>query len=239
MYSKTYFIRTLIKESGLISPRILELGCGTSRHIAPILRECSDITYLGVEPYAPSYATAQKELADIPNAHVIHQQGYGAISGVDPASFDIVFSLSVLEHVKQLDKLIALSARYAKPGALVVHRYDLGHALHSRSLKEKFQVWVGNTYPDLLPEDKFVRYVPESEVRSLLTASGCDILKTTYHEMNGQKVLNAALSKGGAMTAAMETLLEWEYTHANAFLDIEKSARERLFPSVAVWSKKR
>jgi SAM-dependent methyltransferase len=238
MFSKTYFIEKLIEASGVEHPRILELGCGTARHVAPILTKRSDITYVGIEPFAPSFEKARESLKGLGNATLFHQLGYEPIPSLDEASFDIVFSLSVLEHVKQLGVFIAFGARYAKQGGLVVHRYDLGHALNSHSLKERFQVWLGNTFPEVLPEDKFVRYVDEDEVRALLTESHCEPYRTTYHEMSGQKPLNRMVEENEGIRVAMEALIEWEYTHAQAFLALRRDVRERLFPAVAVWSRK-
>ncbi len=238
MFSKTYFIEQLIEASRVPHPRILELGCGTARHVAPVLAKRSDITYVGIEPFTPSYKKAEESLKGLSNATLFHQLGYEPIPSLTEASFDIVFSLSVLEHVKQLDVFIAFGARYAKQGGLVVHRYDLGHALNSRSLKENVQVWIGNTFPQILPEDKFVRYVDEDEVRTLLKSAHCEPYSTTYHEMSGQKPLSRLVTESEPIRNAMEALVRWEYTHAQAFLDLKRDVRERLFPAVAVWSRK-
>jgi SAM-dependent methyltransferase len=239
MLSKTYFIEKLIEESGVSHPRILELGCGTARHVAPILKERSDITYVGIEPYAPSFKKAEDSLSGLAHATLFHQLGYEPIASLEDGSFDIVFSLSVLEHVKQLEAFIMLGARYAKSGGLVVHRYDLGHALNSRSVKERFQVWIGNTFPKILPEDKYVCYVDEDFVRTLLKKSLCDPYRTTAHEMSGQKPLNKLAMENIRARETMESLLEWEYTHAQTFLLLPRKVREHLFPAVAVWSRKK
>jgi 2-polyprenyl-3-methyl-5-hydroxy-6-metoxy-1,4-benzoquinol methylase len=151
-------------------------------------------------------------------------------------SFDLVFSLSVLEHIKQLDRFIALGAKYAKSGGLVVHRYDLGHALHTHSHKEAIHVWMGSHVPALLPERQFVRYVPEPEVRALYEKNNVTPIRTTYHQMPNHKALEKHVTDH--QTSAIDELFAWEMKHQGMFLQIPVSVREKLFPAVAVWGEK-
>ncbi len=120
--------------------RVLDLGCGGAGYVAALLEQFPDIDYVGVEPIETSFSTAQKNLAGVPNARVHFQLGYDSIPNEAEGSFDVVFSLSVLEHIKHLDRFLALGTKYTKAGGLVVHRYDLGHALHTHSLKEAIHV---------------------------------------------------------------------------------------------------
>jgi hypothetical protein len=54
--------------------------------------------------------------------------------------FDLVISLSVVEHVKRLDRFLAVSVQAAREGGRVGHRYHLGHALSPSSLGERLRV---------------------------------------------------------------------------------------------------
>ena len=148
----------------------------------------------------------------------------------------MVFSLSVLEHIKHLDRFLALGTKYTKAGGLVVHRYDLGHALHTHSIKEAIHVWMGNNIPAVLPERQFVRYVPEPEVRALYEAQGLTPLKTTYHQMPSHKAIEKHWKN--LDTTAVTELFAWEMKYQADILKIPVPAREKLFPAVAVWGEK-
>lgn len=217
--------------------RILDLGCGNAFYVPALLQQFPSVTYVGVEPITESFSAAEKNLAGIERAVVHFQLGYDSIENEEINSFDLVFSLSVLEHIKHLDKFIALSAKYIAVGGTMVHRYDLGHALYPHSLKERLHVCMGNHIPSILPERQFVRYVPETEVRACYENCGVTPTKTTYHQMRDAKSLEKKL--GDAGEKAMTELFEWEMRHQNLFQTLSISEREHLFPAVAVWGEKK
>ncbi len=238
MLLKTSFIERIIQRSGLERPKILELACGTARHIDPILKAHPEYTYVGVEPYPASFEKAKSAIGDLPNVTLVNQLAYGSVGGVSPESFDIVFSLSALEHIKNLEAFITLSAQYAKKGSLVVHRYDLGHALYPGTMKERMQVWIGNTFPQLLPENRFVRYVPQAEVEGLLNRAGCTIERATYHNMPNHRGFEKCAEDDETLKDAAVALGAWECAHEDLFARIPLPAREYLFPAVAIWARK-
>ena len=232
-----YVVREAVKKAskGHV-PRIMDLGCGTAVYVPSLKAKFPDFEYVGVEPIAESFREAEKNLADIPKAKVHFQLGYDEIPDEIEGSFDLVFSLSVLEHIKHLDRFIALSAKYVKSDGIVVHRYDLGHALHPHSLKEKLHVMLGNKLPSVLPERQFVRYVGEPEVRSLYERYGLKPVNTTYHQMPNHKHLEKFFRTTNS--AIIDDLFDWEIKHQSEFKKIETKERERLFPAVAVWGEK-
>ena len=219
------------------TPRILDLGCGTASYVLALREQFPNFEYVGVEPIPKSYEAAEKNLATVPNATLHFKLGYDEVPGEVEQSFDLVFSLSTLEHIKQLGRFIALSAKYAKTGGLVVHRYDLGHALHTHSLKERIHVFLGNTCPKLLPERQFVRYVPEAEVRELYHQAGVTPIKTTYHQMMSHKHLEKFFTE--RQSDIVSDLFAFEMKHQADFQTIPLSDRERLLPAVAVWGEKK
>ena len=218
------------------SVRVLDLGCGTASYVPALRTQFPDLEYVGVEPIPESYAAAEKNLADIPKTQLHFKLGYDDIPGEAEQSFDLVFSLSALEHIKQLGRFITLSAKYTKSGGLVVHRYDLGHALHPSSLKERVHVFLGNTLPWVLPERRFVRYVPESEVREHYKHAGITATKTTYHQMPNHKQLEKFFKT--KRTDLVEDMFTFEMQCQSEVSEIPLSDRERLFPAVAVWGEK-
>ena len=239
MSSKPFFIQKLIEESGLDAPKILELGCGTARYMPEILKKYPAIVYTGLEPLATSYATAVSNIGALPQVTLYNQLGYGDLPNIAPESFDIVFSISALEHVKNLRAFITMSGKYVKKGGLLVHRYDLGHALYPGSLKERVHVFLGNTVPRVLPVNKFVRYVPEDEVTRLCSAVDCVPFKSTYHQMPNHKSLEKASVGNEALEGAITELYAWEWQHEKSFSLLPIRTREALFPAVAVWTRKK
>lgn len=218
------------------SVRVLDLGCGTASYVPALLEQYPSVEYVGVEPIATSYAAAEKNLAGIENAKIHFKLGYDTVPDEIEASFDVVFSLSALEHIKQLGRFIALSAKYAKQGGLVVHRYDLGHALHPHSLKERLHVIMGNTIPVLLPERQFVRYLGVPEVERHYLTCGLTPLKTTYHQMPSHKAIEKHFTK--STSHIVDDIFAWEMKYQDDILKIPVPAREKLFPAVAVWGVK-
>jgi ubiquinone/menaquinone biosynthesis C-methylase UbiE len=242
MNSKEYFFDQVIKEiqKNTNKPiRVLELGCGTAPYVKTLIEMYPNLEYVGVEPITASFTKAQQNLLGVPRSKVFLQLGYGSVEGIDDESFDIVISFSVLEHVKQLDRFIEMAARYTKKDGLMVHRYDLGHALYPTNIKEKVHVWLGNTIPAILPERTFVRYVPQIEVAKWYQKYlGQQPYKYTYHQMPNAKLLAKSLRNTPESEEALETLYAWEFSYAKEFEAIELHMREKLFPTVAVWGKR-
>ena len=239
MNSKEYFFDQVIQEVAQYkegSIRILELGCGTASYVPAMIERYPQLEYFGIEPIKVSFNKAQQNLENVPRTRVIFQLGYDSIEGLQDSSFDVVISFSVLEHVKQLGRFMDLSARYVKQGGLMVHRYDLGHALYPGSLKERLHVWIGNTIPSVLPETKFVRYVPMQEVEEHYKRLQVAPYKYSYHQMPNHKRLEKVL--GEEAPIVMEEVYGWEFRHANIFASLNLQAREKLFPTVVLWGRK-
>jgi 2-polyprenyl-3-methyl-5-hydroxy-6-metoxy-1,4-benzoquinol methylase len=215
--------------------RVLDVGCGTAAYVPGLVAQFPDLVYVGIEPIEQSFAAAQIHTRDLPQATVHFGLAYDALEDYQPASFDLVMSLSVLEHVKQLPPFIAFCDRYLAAGGLMVHRYDLGHALAPHSWKEWLHVRLGNNVPWVLPETQFVRYVPEAEVRAVYEQHQITPCQTTYHQMPNHKLIEKHVP---ADSIAVAGLFAWETAHQAEFAAITTPVREKLFPAIAVWGTK-
>ena len=213
--------------------RVLDLGCGTANYAPVLLKKFPTVEYVGVEPIKASFDAATENLQGIPNTKLHFRLGYDSIPDEEESSFDLVLSLSALEHIKQLERFIALSAKYVKPKGLLVHRYDLGHAVHPHSMKERFHVWLGNNFPQVLPERQFVRYVSEEEVVTIYEKLGVAPMKTTYHQMPNMKALEKMLKETNS--TAIDEVFAWEMKHQDTFAMLPTNEREKIFPTLAVW----
>ncbi len=216
--------------------RILELGSGRSTAVIDLLKRRPDIKYTGIEPYKKDYEYAREAIGHLPNVRLINDLAYDI---GEASSYDVCFSLSVLEHVKQLERFLHESVKAVRSGAYIVHRYDLGHSLHPSSLKERFQVFLGNHIPYMLSEYKFVRYLDPNLVVKLLAKYGADTEKVTFHQMPEHKLLLKHLKDTPENLALERELVEWEFNLSPSLGVVPKSLRETLFPAIAIWARKR
>ncbi len=93
--------------------RILDFGCGDGRSLVPLLAEGWDVW--GVDITQPRIVRAPD-----PARLLVLQDGRAPF---DDASFDLVFSNQVLEHVENLEPVIAEVARLTKPGGIGLHEW--------------------------------------------------------------------------------------------------------------------
>jgi hypothetical protein len=137
-----------------------------------------------------------------------------------------------------------MSAGSVKAGGLVIHSYDLGHSLYSSSIKEKFQVFLGNNFGWILPENKFVAYVSEKRVIDLYIKNNVNYTRTTHHQMPNHKLFLKETSKikNNSLENKIKEIdnrtTELEYDSVEIINEMPLLLREKLFPTVCVWGKK-
>lgn len=232
-----YFILQVLKKQIADNNQpisILELGAGKADLIADLLQAFPNINYTGIEPDPGTSAYAKQRLAGFPNAQIINKLAYNSQSPITEESrFDLVISLSVLEHVKDLDSFFDFSAKHTKSGGYNIHLYDLGHSLYPSSIKERIQVALCNSFVrQYLPEDKIASYVSLDDVKSKLHNRGFTVEKVTYHNMPG----NVSLLKKTDNLDQLQTIASLEPTLAEKLSD--GLVKEKLFPSICVWANK-
>ncbi len=237
--SKYYFQTRLMKylegEVGTgKSIRILEIGSGTSEVAHNLLQAFQNIVYVGIEPDQASVLRARERLKGCSRATVIQGFGYGEETHQSlEGAFDIVFSLSVLEHVKQLSRFIDFSVEKARPGGEVIHLYDLGHSLHPSSVKEWVQTRLCATkLLRYFPEHKVARYLATPDVERALQRE-CDIQEITFSNMPN----HIDLLKSHMTEDLMREVVEFETASFTKVSDVK--IREKLFPTVCFWAKKK
>jgi SAM-dependent methyltransferase len=105
----------------------LEIGCGTGASLISLASRYDFV--VGIEPNLPTLLLARKALAErnIDNVWLI--QGYGQHLPFADACFDYVTAQNVLEHVFELDVVIADIARVLRPQGTFAadsrNRFDL------------------------------------------------------------------------------------------------------------------
>lgn len=236
---KQCFVEELVAEFGTTrNLKILDLGCGQAKNFLSVLERFPNLHYVGVEPGKRDAGIAADSLRHHKNAKIYNQLAYAIPEG--EGDFDICLSLSVLEHVKQLELFLANSVKAVKSGGRIIHRYDLGHALTPSSVKESLQVFLGNNFPVLLPEHKFVSYVSQKRVCDCLIDSGAEIEKITYHQMpSHKKFLKYFTTETEEKLTLAKRLSAWESEVSKYLGDMDILTRESLFPAVTIWATKR
>lgn len=135
-----YFQRVLndklkIRPSG---KRVLDIGCGGGALAEEFARIGYQVT--GIDPSGPSIQAAKAHAQQM-GLHIDYRQGSGEAIPFADAAFDIAYCCDVLEHVNDLDKVIAETARVLKP--VGVYLYDtINRTLASKLVVIKlFQEW--------------------------------------------------------------------------------------------------
>jgi len=229
---KTAFLDALLLPFKDRPVRLVDLGSGTSKDFPDLLRRYPNVAYTGVEPSESARATAARLLHGIPQ--VVLESAWGeSLAARYRGTFDITLSLSVLEHVKYLDSFLDTSVAITAPGGLVVHRYDLGHALYPVSWYERALVWGSRTFPWGIPASIFTTHPEVMHVTRTLAASGLHDLSVGYAQMYG---LKQAMNHVAQIDSALATRIVQLDTELADALVSRLSAREvaRLFPTVTV-----
>jgi SAM-dependent methyltransferase len=228
---KIAFLDGLLGEFGDRPLRVLDLGCGTAKDWPSILRAHPGVTYTGVEPDARSRETAREILGGLP-ATVL--AGWGEATTTRDG-FDLTLSLSVLEHVKYLDRFLGASVAATRPGGAIVHRYDLGHALYPVNSLERCLVALSRLAPWLVPASIFTSHPEPARVAAALTKLGVSDVRVTYAQMFSLKQAMNRLSRIDGADALVSRVLELDAEIAETVRPLMSDAEmARLFPSVAV-----
>lgn len=239
--AKAFFQAELIRRlqawpAGVGAPRVLELGCGRAEVTRGIIEAVPGLAYVGIEPDPASVAAAKGNLGAYPNAQVLPGLGYGTVPDAAlEEPFDVVFSLSVLEHVKDLPRFLRYAAEKARTGAEIIHLYDLGHALAPSSWKEWVQTRLcASPLLRFMPEAKVARYLATEDVRQLIEGVGCTVEAITFHNMPSHVSLAKALGEPAALA---EEINAFERRWSKEELPFK--LKEQLFRTVGFWAKKK
>ena len=140
--------------------RVLDIGCGEGNHTLLLARRCGRIT--GIDTNPDFIATArwfQARLGDGYPADFddrpLEQIGFAA------GAFDYVFSICVLEHIPDHERILEESLRILKPGGRMIFSVDSLEAIDDPGLIEKHRL------------DHHVQtYYRPDELRALLEGAG-------------------------------------------------------------------
>lgn len=148
----------------------LDVGCGGGLLAEEFARLGCRVT--GIDPSEPSVEAARTHAWET-GLDIDYRVGVGERLSFEDASFDIVYCCDVLEHVNDLDQVIAEIARVLKPSGVFL--YDtINRTLVSKLVFIKlYQDWGWTSFfpPNVHIWDMFIR--PE-ELRGHLTRHGIE-----------------------------------------------------------------
>lgn len=157
--------------------RALEIGCGLGRMTRWFARDFEEVHGLDVSP--AMLEGARQRLRDFPNAHLHLGSGYD-LAGLADASFDLVFSYIVFQHIPvrgAIETYVREAARVLKPGG--VFKFQLNGDQSPEYLAHERDTWLGETF-----SAGEARLMLETAGFSLLMAEGAG---TQYFVLTARK----------------------------------------------------
>jgi len=143
--------------------RVLEMGCGTGNYIAALQAEVGCPCW-GIDPSAEMLAQARGR---VPAVHLI--QGRGERIDLDPASFDLLFSVDVIHHVADHAAYYREAYRVLAPGGRICTATDSAWIIRHRQPLSTY-------FPETVPPE-LARYPRIAALRAHMAAAGFDDLE--------------------------------------------------------------
>ena len=243
MDHKEKFLDSIFSKIPGSTIRICDLGSGDSRNWHTILSKYPNVEYWGFEIDKSALELARKRLSFDSRVH-LYQCFSECIDKKFDGFFDIVISMSVLEHVKYIDSFIARSVALAKTNGKIIHRYDLGHYFYPSSLKERFLVYLCRHFPTVMPANKFTTYYSPHKIVELLERNQCLIDSVQQTQMPALKSISKTLNRIGdknpkEINADLHLIFENEaLLYQLCKTHLSGTTLEYLFPTIEVYARK-
>ncbi len=127
---RPWMLKAVLSCVGRQSARLLEIGAGEPL-VADLLRRLGHEVWV-VDPYDGSGngpRDFERFRRAYPRLTFVRDRFTESTPGLDPASFDCIYSISVLEHVTTMDlsRLMMGMSRFLKPDGLSLHAVDYIH----------------------------------------------------------------------------------------------------------------
>ena len=187
------------EKAGLNGKKVIDIGCGGG-----ILSE--SMALRGATVKGIDLATAGLSVAKLHAQQTAANVEYEKISAealaeLEPASYDVVTCLEMLEHVPQPDKIIQACATLVKPGG------DLFFSTINRNPKSYLFAIVGAEYVlNLLPKGthEYAKFIKPAELDDWIRITGLanqDLIGMSYNPLSGKYWLGKDVSVNYMMHA--------------------------------------
>ncbi|SEQ68170.1 3-demethylubiquinone-9 3-methyltransferase [Solimonas aquatica] len=157
--------------TGLRGRRALDVGCGGGLLSEALAGEGAQV--LGIDMAAELIAVARHHAEQNARAVAYRQIRAEELAAEQPASFDLVCCLEMLEHVPEPQAVIAACAQLARPGA------NLVFSTINRNAKSFALAVVGAEYVlNLVPRGThdYEKFIRPSELDAWARAAGLDVI---------------------------------------------------------------
>jgi len=163
-------LRWIDEAAGLGGKRVLDVGCGGG--ILSEAMAASGARVTGIDLSDAALQVAQLHLLESKADVSYRKAAVEAVALEQPASFDVVTCMEVLEHVPAPDRLVAACARLLKPGGIAFF------ATINRNPKAFLLAIVGAEYIlGLLPRGthEYAKFIRPSELAGWCRATGLNV----------------------------------------------------------------
>ncbi|HEY1252772.1 MAG TPA: class I SAM-dependent methyltransferase [Thermoanaerobaculia bacterium] len=170
-------LETKILDGLPVSPRwrVLEVGCGMGRLLRPLSERVA--AAVGVDLSGEMIARAREYCAGRPNVALHRTDGTGSLEFLSDASFDLVYSYIVFQHVPRkayIQRYLREAARVLRPGGILRVQVD------GRS-HQWFRRWIADSWSGVVFSARELgrRLEREGFAVSALEGAGTQYLRAT------------------------------------------------------------
>lgn len=161
---KVHEFRELVDRASLKPDSVvLDLGCGQGLQTLLLAGRCANVVGIDVSPTAIEKAKQRTRFSPV-SARLQYHCSPLETAGLPANHFDHVFSFCVLEHIPNLDVVLAELARIVKPGGELHFTVDSLGTIRDRGLIEQHR-----------QEHSVVEYFTADSIRSRLSGAGFDV----------------------------------------------------------------
>ena len=166
--------------AGLSGQRVLDVGCGGGILSDSMARRGANVTGIDLASKALKVAQLHALEAATPNVQYL-ETSVEALAAEQPASFDVVTCMEMIEHVPDPASVVRACSELVKPGGWVFF------STINRNPKAFLFAIIGAEYMlKMLPRGthEYAKFVKPSELAAHCRASGLDLLHTRGIEYN-------------------------------------------------------
>lgn len=232
---KISFLLNLFDEfNSTNSIKVLDMGSGTSKDWIAVLKKHEHIEYTGIEFNEESIIKAKDNLSFSNKVRFINEFGEFDENKLNE-EFDVVISLSVLEHVKFLNPFLHSSIRMLKKGGHLIHRYDLGHSLYPNSFSERIKVQICKMIPGLISSTSFTTHPNKQNIIDYLSKNGVENIKIEQNQTPLFKTLINKIKHIEGKDDLIHEMIEFERKlYSESRIVMTEKALDKYFPSITI-----
>lgn len=165
----------VIRDGGIDSPRVLDVGCGDGKLICEVMERLDDAGVRHAEPTGIDISQALSQAAHALFAprggRCIHASAIEGLNAVTPHTVDVVILSSFLEHETEPVALLRACAKVLRPAGRIVVKVPNYDCLNRKLRGSR---WCGFRWPD------HVNYFTPRTLRMVAEAAGLRVTRMSF-----------------------------------------------------------